>query len=85
MKITRYMDEEKIITKAMNVLINELGPVEAIRFLTLPKSKRIESVKRHREWQKTLNKNIFFDKVFTENNNDSDKNINLRGQGFTSS
>jgi hypothetical protein len=67
MKITRYMDEEKIITKAMNVLINELGPVEAIRFLTLPKSKRIESVKRHREWQKLLNKNMFFDEVFTGN------------------
>lgn len=67
MKKTRYMDEEKIITKAINALYKELGPVETIRFLTLPKSKRIESVKRHREWQKTLDKDAFFDEVFAEN------------------
>jgi hypothetical protein len=56
------MDEEKAIKKAMQVLIKELGPVEAIRFITIPKSKRIESVKRHREWQKMLSKDIFFQK-----------------------
>lgn len=67
MNKTKYLDDEIIITKAINILFEELGPVETIRFLTLPKSKRIESVKRHREWQKTLNKDIFFDEVFTEN------------------
>ncbi|MFO8019374.1 MAG: hypothetical protein R6U96_12125 [Promethearchaeia archaeon] len=60
------MEEEKIIKKAMDVLIKELGPVEAMRFLTLPKIKRMESVKRHRNWQKILNKDIFFDEIFTE-------------------
>jgi hypothetical protein len=60
------MEEEKIIKKAMDVLIKELGPVEAMRFLTLPKIKRMESVKRHRNWQKLLNKDIFFDEIFTE-------------------
>ena len=67
MNKTKYLDDEIIITKAINILFEELGPVETIRCLTLPKSKRIESVKRHREWQKTLNKDIFFDEVFTEN------------------
>ncbi len=67
MKKIKYMDEEKIISKAINALYKELGPVETIRFLTLPKSKRLESVKRHREWQKTLDKDLFFDEVFAEN------------------
>jgi len=66
MSTTKYMEEEKIIKKAMDVLIKELGPVEAMRFLTLPKIKRMESVKRHRNWQKMLNKDIFFDEIFTE-------------------
>ena len=66
MTTMKYMDEEKIIKKAMDVLIKELGPVEAIRFLTLPKIKRMESIKRHRNWQKMLNKDKFFDEIFTE-------------------
>ena len=66
MTTMKYMEEEKIIKKAMNVLIKELGPVEAMRFLTLPKIKRMESVKRHRNWQKMLNKDLFFDEIFTE-------------------
>jgi hypothetical protein len=64
MKTVKYMDEETVIKKAMQVLIKELGPVEAIRFVTIPKSKRIENIKRHREWQKMLSKDIFFDEVF---------------------
>jgi len=64
MKTVKYMDEETVIKKAMQVLIKELGPVEAIRFITIPKSKRIENIKRHREWQKMLSKDIFFDEVF---------------------
>ena len=66
MTTMKYMEEEKIIKKAMNILIKELGPVEAIRFLTLPKIKRMESVKRHRNWQKMLHKDLFFDEIFTE-------------------
>lgn len=60
------MDEDLVIKKGMEVLIKELGPVEAIRFMTIPKRKKIESVKRHREWQKQLNKDNFFDEVFAE-------------------
>jgi hypothetical protein len=41
-----------------------LGPVETIRFLSLPVKKRTESVKRHREWQSQLEKEQFFNEVF---------------------
>lgn len=66
MNSVKYMDENMVIKKAMEVLINELGPVEAIRFITIPKIKRMESVKRHREWQKLLDKNRFFDEIFMD-------------------
>ncbi len=64
MKTVKYMNEDIVIKKAIEVLIKELGPVEAIRFINMPRKKRMESVKRHREWQKTLSKQQFFDEVF---------------------
>ncbi|PXF56038.1 MAG: hypothetical protein C4B57_00880 [Deltaproteobacteria bacterium] len=64
MKSTKYMHEEVVIKRAVKVLIEELGPVEAIRFINMPKRKRMESVKRHREWQKLLNKDQFFEELF---------------------
>lgn len=60
----KYMDEEIAIKKAVDVLIEKLGPVEAIRFIAMPKKKRIESVRRHKEWQDMLDKDKFFDEVF---------------------
>ena len=64
MKLTGFMDEEKLVTTAVDVLIERLGAVEASRFLSLPKKKRVESVKRHLMWQSKLEKNEFFKKVF---------------------
>lgn len=66
MSDVKYMDEENVIKRATQALIKELGPVETIRFLTMPQKKRTESVRRHREWQKLLDKNKFFDEVFCE-------------------
>jgi hypothetical protein len=66
MKTARYLDEEVVIKKGMQALIGALGSVEAVRFMTLSRERRIESVKRHREWQETLNKDEFFDDVFAE-------------------
>ncbi len=60
------MDEEVIIKRGMEALLKELGPVEAIRFVNIPKEKRVESVKRHRDWQKLLDKERFFDEVFAK-------------------
>ena len=59
-----YMDEEILVKKAVQALIEELGPIEATRFISMPRKKRIESVKRHRLWQKNLDTSQFFNKVF---------------------
>jgi hypothetical protein len=64
MKTVKNINEDIVIRKAIEVLIKELGPIEAIRFINMPRKKRMESVKRHREWQKTLSKQRFFDEVF---------------------
>jgi len=64
MKTVKYMDEDVVIRKAINALIKELGPVETLRFINMPKKKRVESVKRHRDWQKMLNKTQFLNEVF---------------------
>jgi hypothetical protein len=64
MKARNFTNNEQLITKAIDVLIRELGPVEAARFLALPKKKRMESVKRHRQWQAQLQPAEFFDRVF---------------------
>ena len=62
-KSERYLDEDATIRKGVEALIRELGPVEAMRFLSIPRERHQESVKRHREWQKTLDKKKFFDEV----------------------
>ena len=64
MKTVKYMDEDIVIRKATEALIKEIGPVETLRFINMPKKKRVESVKRHRAWQKMLNKTQFLNEVF---------------------
>ncbi|MGB5156724.1 hypothetical protein [Desulfobacterium sp. N47] len=64
MKTERYLTEEITIKKGIDALVKELGPVETMRFINLPRKRRQESVKRHREWQRMLDKTDFFDKVF---------------------
>lgn len=64
MRAIKYMDEDIMIKKAIKVLIGELGHVETSRFINMPRKKRIDSVKRHREWQKSLDKDTFFKQVF---------------------
>jgi hypothetical protein len=65
MRAIKYMNEDIMIKKAIRVLIGELGPVEASRFISMQRKKRIDSVKRHREWQKSLDKETFFKEVFS--------------------
>ena len=64
MKAERYLDQEATIKKGVEALVRELGAVEAMRFLSIPRERRQETVKRHREWQKTLDEKKFFDEVF---------------------
>jgi hypothetical protein len=65
MKTTRQMNDELIIQKGMELLLNGLGPLETMQFLNIPREKKIDSVKRHRDWQKQLDQKQFFDKVFS--------------------
>jgi hypothetical protein len=64
MNTTQYLPEEELIDKALTALMNALGPVEAMRFLRLPRGQRLESVERHRQWQASLDPEQFFDQVF---------------------
>ncbi len=66
MKSSQFLSEETLIQRAIEVLMETLGPVEAARFLSLPVQKRIESVKRHWEWQSHLEKEQFFNEVFSD-------------------
>lgn len=64
MTMTRYLSEDELIEQAIVALLKALGPIESIRFLSLPRQTRLESVKRHRQWQATLNQTEFFNQVF---------------------
>ena len=59
-----YLPEDEMIQRAMKALIAALGPVEATRFLTLPHRHRLEAVRRHQQWQDSLDPQQFFDQVF---------------------
>jgi hypothetical protein len=64
MKEHTYLQEDEMIRRAIDALMNTLGPIEAVRFLTLPRQRRLDSVTRHRQWQDGLDKDRFFDQVF---------------------
>lgn len=64
MKPTRYLPEEEFVERGLEALLNALGPIEAMRFLNLPRSHRLESVERHRRWQASLEQDQFYEQVF---------------------
>jgi len=65
MRSVKYMDEDLMVKRAIKALIGELGPVEASRFINMPRKQRTDSVRRHREWQKSLDKDKFLNEVFS--------------------
>ncbi len=58
------IEDEQLVEKAVNILVREMGSVDAGRFLSMPQKQRMESVKRHQQWQDGLNKEQFFSDVF---------------------
>ena len=64
MKTQIYLPEDIMVQRALEALMNALGPVEMIRFLTLPRQRRLDAVTRHHQWQADLDKDRFFDQVF---------------------
>ncbi|MBI5651246.1 MAG: hypothetical protein HZC40_12510 [Chloroflexi bacterium] len=59
-----YLPEDQVVRRALDALMKSLGPVETARFLNLPRQRRIESVRRHRQWQAQLDQTQFFNQVF---------------------
>ena len=66
MKNTALMKEDDLLHIAISTLMEKLGPVETSRFLAMERPRRTESVKRHRHWQKALDKNAFLSDVFCQ-------------------
>ena len=64
MKAQVYLPEDVMVQRALDALMSALGPVEMNRFLTLPRQRRLDTVRRHRQWQAGLDKDRFFDQVF---------------------
>jgi len=64
MNTVQYLPAEDLIERGLEALMQALGPVETMRFLTLSQPKRLEAVKRHQQWQAILNQEEFFDQVF---------------------
>jgi hypothetical protein len=65
MSLTTMMPDKELIKKVTEILFRELGYTDAIRFLSLPKEKKMESVERHRNWQNTLDNDKFYNDIFT--------------------
>ena len=59
-----YLQEDEVVQRAVDALVEALGPIETARFLTLPKRPRLDSVTRHHRWQDSLDKGRFYDQVF---------------------
>ena len=70
MKLTKTVPDNDLLKKGIEILFRELGKVDAIRFLSIPRKKRVESVKRHRDWQQTLDKETLFDEIFADHKQD---------------
>jgi len=65
MKASYYLPEEELVQKALKALVEALDPIETTRFLSLPHTRRQESVERHRQWQATLDQEKFLEQVFS--------------------
>lgn len=59
-----YLPEETVVHRGIEALVKALGPVEAARFLSLPRQRMLDYVQWHRQWQTGLVQENFFDAVF---------------------
>jgi len=66
MKMVKCMDRHELLEKGIDVLYKGLGPVEARRFMALAHPlQHDDSVKRHRRWQASLDKDEFLSRIKT--------------------
>ena len=47
MKAEKYLNEDDLVRKAVDILIQKLGTIEIARLINIPQKRRIESAKRH--------------------------------------
>ncbi len=64
MTMTKTLPEKELVEKCTEILYREVGIADTLRFLSLHREKRLDSVKRHRKWQSTLDKKEFFQEIF---------------------
>jgi hypothetical protein len=55
--------KKKVVRRAVEALVRDLGHVEAMRSLSLHRDRVFASVTLHRQWQDSLDKDCFFDEV----------------------
>lgn len=67
MNTEALLTEEQLVKRATDILIDKLGIAETTRFLALKQTGRLDSVERHRKWQKSLDKDEFFGDIFGSN------------------
>lgn len=66
MTVHTFLSEEAMIERAVEALLQALGPVETARFLALPRKPILDSVEWHRQWQAALDANAFLDHAFAD-------------------
>lgn len=64
MTTLEYLPEDELAERAISILIEALGPIETMRFLSLPRERQLDSVERHRQWQASLDPDEFLDRIF---------------------
>ena len=64
MKNTTPLSEDRLVRRAVQILMDELGPVETVRFLAIRRARRLDVVARHRRWQRGLDPEAFLAEVF---------------------
>ncbi len=68
MTMHTLLPEETMIKRALEALVDTLGPIETARFLALPRQQISDYVAWHREWQSTLDAETFLDTAFFDGN-----------------
>jgi hypothetical protein len=66
MKTKIQFTGDELFRKALGLLIDNLGITETNIFLEAMIKRSVDSVKRHRKWQKELDKNTFFEELFNK-------------------
>ena len=71
MTIQTYLPEETVVQRGVEALVKALGPIEAARFLSMPRQRLLDYVQWHRQWQTSLDQKSFLEAVFGPGNSNN--------------